>query len=161
MVTNPFFDLALLGCCGYAAWRGGSPERVGAAIFVAAVVFTRIAVSGAATRYSSIEAGILVVDTLTLAALLVLALRANRFWPLWVTALHVIGTAAHAVKLVDPTVIRWAYAFALAFWSYPMLFLLVIGTWNHQRRLARNGVDKSWSSSSDRSERRPPAGPIS
>ena len=41
-----------------------------------------------------------------------------------------------------------------------MLFLLVLGTWNHQRRLAKFGVDKSWSSSSGRSETPPPIGPI-
>jgi cytochrome c-type biogenesis protein CcmH/NrfF len=71
-----------------------------------------------------------------------------------------IGTAGHTVKLVDPVVIPRAYAFVLALWSYPMLLLLVAGTWNHQRRLARFGVDKSWSSSSGRSEPRLPTGPI-
>jgi hypothetical protein len=160
MVTNLFFDLFLLVCCGYAFWRGGPPERVGASIFVAAVVFTRIAVSGAATRYSSIEAGVVIVDVATLLALVVLALRANRLWPLWVTALQAIGAAGHVVKLMDPNVIRWAYAFALAFWSYPMLALLALGVWNHQRRLAKFGADKSWSSSSDRWDRRRPPGPI-
>lgn len=54
---------------------------------------------------------------------------------------------------------RWGYAFALAVWSYPMLFLLVLGTWNHQRRLTRSGVDKSWSSFSGRSDRQRRAGP--
>lgn len=161
MVTNLFFDFVLLVCCGYAYWRGGPPERVGASIFLAAVVLTRIAVSGAATRYSSVEAGILIVDIATLAALVVLALTANRLWPLWVTALQAIGAAGHAVKLANPDVIRWAYAFALAFWSYPMLFLLALGTWNHQKRLAKHGVDKSWSTSSGRWGRRPPGGPSS
>ncbi|HET9637763.1 MAG TPA: hypothetical protein VFP12_00980 [Allosphingosinicella sp.] len=160
MVTNLFFDVVLLLCCGYAFWRGGPPERIGAAIFIAGVLFTRVAVSGAATRYSSIEAGVLIVDVAILSALLVLALRADRLWPLWVAALQAIGAAGHAVKLANPEVIRWAYAFALAFWSYPMLFLLAFGTWNHQRRLAKFGVDKSWSSSSGRSGTPPPTGPI-
>jgi hypothetical protein len=159
MVTNVFFDSILLSGCGYAFWRGGPPERLGATIFVAAVVLTRVAISGAGTRYSSVEVGVFVVDLLTLAALLALALFSNRLWPLWVTALHIIGTTGHAVRLVDPTLIRWAYAFVLAFWSYPMLLLLVLGTWNHQRRKARFGADKSWSSSSDRWDRRPPGGP--
>lgn len=160
MVTNLFFDVVLLACCSYAFWKGGSPEKVGAWIFIGGVLFTRLAVSGAATRYSSIEAGVLIVDVATLTGLLVLALRADRFWPLWVAALQAIGAAGHAVKLANPEVIRWAYAFALAFWSYPMLALLAFGTWNHQRRLAKFGVDKSWSSSSSRSGTRPPSGPI-
>ncbi|MFL6845355.1 MAG: hypothetical protein ACJ8ER_10800 [Allosphingosinicella sp.] len=55
--------------------------------------------------------------------------------------------------------IRMAYAFVLAFWTYPMLLMIVLGTWNHQRRLAKFGVDKSWSSSSDHWDRRRPDGP--
>jgi hypothetical protein len=95
-----------------------------------------------------------------LVALFALALSAERLWPLWVTALQLIGTAGHAAELASPEVIREAYAFVMAFWSYPMLALLAFGTWNHQRRLARFGVDKSWSSSSGRSATRPPTGPI-
>lgn len=114
-----------------------------------------------ASLYGSVEVGVLVVDVVALLAFLVLALRAERLWPLCVTALQVIGAAGHAVKLVDPQIIPSAYAFALRFWGYPMMLLLVFGTWNHQRRLAKFGVDKSWSSSSGRWDRRPPAGPTS
>jgi hypothetical protein len=155
------FDVLFLACCIYALWLGGAPERVGAAIYLMAVMFTQVEASGAASRFNSVEEGILVVDVAMLLALLILTVRAERFWPIWVTALHAISTAAHAVKLADPDVIRWAYAFALAFWSYPMLFLLALGTWNHQKRLTKYGVDKSWSTSSDRWDRRPPGGPIS
>lgn len=72
--------------------------------------------------------------------------------------LHLIGTAGHAVKAVDPHVIPKAYAFILAFWSYPMLLLLVAGTWNHQKRLAKYGVDKSWSHFPSRSGSPPETG---
>jgi hypothetical protein len=161
MLQSLIYDMLTLGCWLYAIFRGGAPERIGATVLLVGSALTFVAVSGPASRFTSVENGVFAVDVLALLTFLILALRAERWWPIWTAALQTIGTTAHAVKLVDPTVIRWAYAFALAFWSYPMLFLLVIGTWNHQRRLARNGVDKSWSSSSDRSERRPPAGPIS
>jgi len=140
--------------------RGGAPERIGSTILAVGSVLTVVAVSAAPMRFGSVEIGIFLVDVAALVGFLILALRAERWWPLWVTSLQVIGTTAHAVKLVNPEVIRWAYAFALAFWSYPMLALLVLGTWNHQRRLAKFGVDKSWSSSSGRSEPRPRTGPI-
>jgi hypothetical protein len=153
------FDVLLLICCGCAFYWGGAPERIGAAIYLAGVLLTDVAASAAARRFSSVEVGILIVDVTMLVALLILALRAERFWPIWVTALQAIAAAGHAVKLVDPHVIRWAYAFVLAIWSYPMLLLLVLGTWNHQRRLARTGVDRSWSSFSGRSAPPPPTGP--
>jgi len=135
------------------------PEWIGTSIIVVGSLLTFAALSSAATIYRSVEVGVFLVDVAALLAFLALALRAERLWPLCVTALQVIGIAGHAVKLVDPQIFPWAYAFALRFWGYPMIFLLVLGTWNHQRRLAKFGVDKSWSTSSDHLDRRPPAGP--
>ncbi|HMG48740.1 MAG TPA: hypothetical protein VK614_14935 [Allosphingosinicella sp.] len=153
------FDSLLLLCCGYALWRGGAPERIGGIIFLLATALTVVAASGPASRFASVEMGIFIVDVATLVALIVLALRAERHWPLWVAGLQIVGTAGHAVKLVDPTVIPRAYAFALAFWSYPMLLILVLGTWRHQQRLAKFGADRSWSSSWGRSGRQRGGGP--
>jgi hypothetical protein len=161
MLQSILYDALAVACWLYAMLRGGAPERIGASIVLLGSGLTFAAVSSPAVRFGSLEIGIFLVDVAALLSFLVLALRAERLWPLWVTALQAIGTTAHAVKLVDPTVIRWAYAFALAFWSYPMLAIIATGTRNHQKRLARFGVDKSWSSSSLRSAPRPPAGPIS
>jgi hypothetical protein len=52
--------------------------------------------------------------------------------------------ATHFIKLVHPDVIRVIYAFAMAMWSYPMVLLLALGTWRHQRRLKRQGYDLDW-----------------
>jgi hypothetical protein len=106
-----------------------------------------------------VEVGVFFIDVGCLVAFLGVALRAARYWPLWVTALQVIGIAGHAIKLVDPAGFPWAYAFALAFWSYPMLLLIVLGTFRHQQRLAKFGVDRSWSSSWGRSGRTQGGGP--
>jgi hypothetical protein len=146
-------------CCFYAWWRGGGPEQAGAAIFLVSAVLTTLLLSTGRSRYASVETAVLFVDLAMLAALVVLALRADRFWPLWVAALQAIGTAGHAAKMVDPLVIRSGYALILALWSYPMLLLLVLGAWRHRRRLGRFGVDRSWSTSSARSARKRGAGP--
>ena len=160
MLPVQVFYIILALCCIYAAVRGGPPEQFGAAIFASAAILTTAALSAPSARWGAVEIGAFAVDVIMLVALFALALSAERLWPLWVAALQLIGTAGHAAKLASPDVIREAYAFVMAFWSYPMLSLLVFGTWNHQRRLARFGVDKSWSSSSGRSATRPPTGPI-
>jgi len=160
MPINTLAYLSLLiACCGFAYLRGGAPERIGAAIMAIGSFLTVAALSTLAERYRSVELGVFLVDVATLFALLVLALRANRYWPLWVAALQLVATTAHAVKLVDPEVIRRAYAFALVFWSYPILLLIMLGTWRHQQRLAKFGVDRSWSSSWGRSGRTRGGGP--
>jgi hypothetical protein len=150
----------LFSCWLYAMLRGGSPERIGASIIGIGSVLSLIAVSSPAGRFASVEIGVFLVDVAALVGFLVLALRAERLWPLWVTAFQMIGTAGHAVKLASPEVIPVAYAFILAFWTYPMLLIIVVGTWQHRKRLERRGVDRSWSSFSSGSETRHPTGRI-
>jgi hypothetical protein len=156
---NWYFRLLLVLCCGYAWWKGGGPERLAATIYFAGVVLTHVAQSVAGTGWSSVEAGVFAVDVAVLCGLAAVALMAERFWPLWLTALHLLGTTGHMVKMADPSLIRWGYAFIIAVWSYPMLALIVFGTWSHRRRLARFGADRSWSTFSARSARMPVARP--
>ncbi|MEA3060372.1 MAG: hypothetical protein QOJ94_153 [Sphingomonadales bacterium] len=156
--TNWYFRILLVLCCGYAWWKGGGPERTVATIYFAGTVLTTLARAATGSWWSSVEASVLGVDVAVLCGLLVVALMAERFWPLWLTALHLLGTAGHLVKMADPTLIRWGYAFIIAVWSYPMLALIVFGTWNHRRRVARFGADRSWSSFSVPSGRRRVAG---
>jgi hypothetical protein len=153
-----FFNLLLFGCFFYAWLRGGGPEKAAATIILVGSLATPLLTPGLAVRFSSVETGILLVDIVALLALLLVALFAERYWPLWVVALHIVGMAAHGVRMVDPTIMRWAYGFAIAFWSYPMLLLIIVGTWRHQQRLARSGADKSWSSFSGPSEAKPKPG---
>jgi hypothetical protein len=160
MLPIPVYYALLAVGCWYALLKGGAPEKVGIAVLSLGSVLSVAAVSASPVRFGTVEIGVFVVDVATCAGFLVLALLAERFWPLCVAALQAIGTAAHAAKLLDPTVIPSAYAFVLSLWGYLMVLLIILGTWNHQRRLARFGVDRSWSSSSGRSEQRPPTGPI-
>ena len=159
MLNTIVYLVLLIACCVYACLRGGAPERIAAAIIAVGSVLTYAAMPTAATSYHSVRLDAFLIDLACLAGFLILALRAERYWPLWVTALQIIGIAGHGVKLADPDVIRRAFAFALAFWSYPMLLLIALGTWRHQVRLARFGTDPSWSSFSARSDRPPPSGP--
>ena len=145
MLSVPFYYALLVLCWIYALRRGGAPERIGATVLVVGSLLTLVAAVSSTTEYGSIEIGVFLVDVATLVAFLALALRAERYWTLWIAALQLIGTAGHAVKLVDPNVIPRAYAFVTVFWSYPMLLLIALGTYRHQQRLKMFGVDRSWS----------------
>jgi hypothetical protein len=159
MLEQKLYYTLLDVCWIYALFKGGIPERMGTSILALASALTVAALSSPATVYISIESGVFVVDLACFTAFLVLALRANRYWPLWIAGLQLIGTSAHAVKLAYPEVIPKAYAFVTVFWGYPMLLILVLGTFRHQQRLARFGVDRSWSSSWGRSGQTPRDGP--
>jgi hypothetical protein len=144
MAVNYVFLVLLIACCFYAFVKGAAPERIGMAIYAAGSVLTYVAVSAPPIRFQGVEVGVFIVDVCVFSSFVTLALRANRFWPIWVSALIGLGVLASLAMLVHPRVIPWAYAVVLSIWSYPILLLIVAGTRNHRRRLARNGADPSW-----------------
>jgi hypothetical protein len=135
------FAILMIGCWIYALVRGGSPERIGSSIFVAGSLISLTT----QVPFRTLEVGFLAIDILWLTAFLTLALKADRFWPLWIAAFQFITVAGHVVKIVDPDITGRTYHFMIVIWSYPMILLMIIGTWRHQRRLAHFGSDRSWS----------------
>src|SRR3712207_2977593 len=118
VLNTVVYFIILLGCSAYTVMRGSAPEQIGAAILLLGSILTLVTLSSPATIYSSLEVGVFLVDVATFVAFLILALRADRLWPLCITAFQLVGTAGHAVKMVDPEVLPYAYAFALRFWGY-------------------------------------------
>jgi hypothetical protein len=157
--VNYYFNALLLVCCLYAFVVGGRPERLGAAAYALACITSHFVYSAPPIKFRSVEIGVLIVDVFVFAAFALLALRANRFWPIWVTALLGLGVLAHLARWAVPDTMRWPYQVVMSIWSYPILALIALGTFNHQRRMSRSQADKSWSSSSARSGPERPPGP--
>ncbi|RYD84344.1 MAG: hypothetical protein EOP61_40260 [Sphingomonadales bacterium] len=134
IILQLMFFGTLIASCSYAAWCGGWPERAGATIMVTATILSVIAAGSFNPSWKTTELGIFLVDMLMLAALVNLALYSDRFWPIWVTSFHLIAVTTHLARLVDHSVAALAYANVAAFWAYPMMIALAVGTWNHQRR---------------------------
>jgi hypothetical protein len=148
-MTSPIFYWTFLFLCSaYILWKGGPPERVGIAIaIISSILSTASASAEFSVRFSHVEYGVFLVDVATLLAFLLLALAADRFWPLWITGIHLIGVTTHTAKLVSPDVVPWVYASTQALWSYPILLAIVIGTARHRKRLKLYGADSSWRAS--------------
>jgi hypothetical protein len=134
-MLSPFvYHLLLLLVSAYAFLRGRADERIAAAICIAATIATRLVVSPTAVRYSGLEVGVLLVDFLALAGFVFIALRTDRFWPLWVAGLQLTTLVAHLLKAIQFELMPYAYATAARFWVYPIFLIIVIGTWrSHQR----------------------------
>lgn len=118
------FTAAMFGTIGVALWKGEWPERMTAtALFCAALASPLVE----SDLFASPEYGILAVDLLLLGWLGALALVTDRFWPLWASGFHLVGTVIHVARIVDPTVVPPAYALGQVFWSYPVLAALASG----------------------------------
>jgi hypothetical protein len=136
---GPFiFGPLLLAVCFYAWWRGGPDERVVAATCFAGTAASMLAISPLHQRYAGLEQGLMFVDLAVLIGFVAVALRSERFWPLWVAGLQLTTSIGHLLKGVDQDLLPRAYGAALQFWSYPILLLLAVGTYRrHQRITAR------------------------
>jgi hypothetical protein len=123
----------LVGCLLVSFWRGGGPERIGALNMAIGSVLTVLVNSPLSTRYSSIEVRIFLVDVAVLLVFLALALRSDRYWPLWTTAMQLLVVLAHLARLADPTMLRNGYGAVMAMWSYPQLIIISAAAWQHRR----------------------------
>ena len=157
MLRWVIFEVIFLGSCGYALWRGGTPERIASATFLVAAtlsLFVRQPVPDILVReagqsqFHQLELGVMAVDLAVLAVMLMLAFASERFWPLWMSAMAGITVLVHMAVMLKLQPVPWAYWRSEALLSYPMQFLLAIATWRHQRRLKLCGTDRSWRRSS-------------
>lgn len=130
--------LLLTITCGYSLWKGRSDERMAATVCIVASVVSVLVLSPLAKRYSGVETGELTVDLLVLAAFTYIALRSERFWPLWIAGLQLTASMAHILKSIEIGLMPEAYAAATRIWSYPILLIIAVGAWrNHKRHQVR------------------------
>ncbi|WP_343529042.1 hypothetical protein [Sphingomonas sp.] len=131
--------------CLYALAKGGWPERWAAILLASASVATIVLAFEPVTHFRTIDMRELAIDVFLMSGLFVVAILANRFWPLWLAALHLLGIGIHGVRGSDPALVPWMYAVAEGKIAYPMIGLLAVGVLRHRLRLARYGRDPDWS----------------
>ena len=133
MAFRLFLALVVL----YALLRGSRDERHVALICLVGAVLTTLVLSPLAERFESVETPVMLVDLAVLAGFIAVALRSERFWPLWISGLQLTTIMGHVLKEVDLDLLPRAYGAALNFWAYPIVLILAIGTWRTQRRVTR------------------------
>jgi hypothetical protein len=136
MFLNLLGLFAVLAVCGLGFSIGGRDERLASSGFVLAMAVTRLFTSA---KYTHTETAVLMIDSMLLIGLVVLALRSDRFWPMWAAAFQLVGTTVHFASMAETGDYKWAYAVGLIFWSYPVLIALGVGTWlegRHRRSQA-------------------------
>ena len=132
---------ALVAVCGYALIFGGTIERIGAVLMIAALALTSLALYLFGTFYQNADIAIILIDAVLLVGLVALALFSDRSWPLWASGFHLVGTVTHMAILGNAVIAPIAYAHTLGLWYYLTLLSLLIGTINYHRatRAANRG----------------------
>jgi hypothetical protein len=145
MSNQVIYWTLLAATLAYVLARGGSIERLAILAWTIASILSAAAVVAKLGAYETLQFGVFAVDILLLAFLAWLALRADRFWPLWVTGFHLIGVLTHIAKAVVPDLHPWAYAVGQAAGGYLVLGTIAIGAARYRSRTIRSGAEASWS----------------
>ena len=124
--------------------RGGPPERLAAAIIVCWIMADAAyhLVFGP-SGFARVDPVHLFLDGGELVAIVWLALRANRMWPLWAAAAQLICVSGHLALFIEPGMQR-AYWAMTQLPQYIQLTALMLGAVAHARRFERIGPYRSW-----------------
>lgn len=138
------FLALLVVALGYAAWRGGGPERVMAAIASLMVILDALLHRVIPVEYASLDTGHLVIDLFGAATTIKVALKAHRFWPMGMAVVHILPLLAHSSRALDLAMHPVAYLAMQVAPSWLVAPVLIGATWQHRRRLKAFGCDPSW-----------------
>ena len=131
MIRPLLFGVLLWAVAVYAFRRGGKDEKIVAASFIIATYISPLLVISL-TRFQKIELPLATVDIGVGCVLLFVALRSQKFWPLWLTAMEGLTIFSHFALLV-PHMIPWNYRNAVVLWSWPMLIVLAAAIRRHHQ----------------------------
>lgn len=128
----------------YALWRGSAPERAGALIFILMAVLQyggRLVLSRV---FDTVDLLYLAADLFAFISFTLLALSANRIWPLFVAAAELLSCASHFGREISSKVEPLVYAVLTAGPTIVALAILLIGTLAHHSRTRRGVRLASW-----------------
>jgi hypothetical protein len=135
------YALVFPSVCAFALIRGRNVERQVAVAYLIAAAASMLA-SAFGTHGRGPNWNVIVVDGLFLIALVVIARRSTRFWPLWAAASQLAGFLAHVPIIIDPTVPKEIYVSTQPFWAFPLLASLLIGTISAHRLKFQTARDR-------------------
>ena len=137
----------LLGVSIFAFWKGGGPERALAALIWLAMIIPHRAfhwITGELDGHTHLDAFHVGMGGVVAVGAILVALHANRTYPLWFAGLQLISMQSHFARALTSDIAPIAYATMQIAPFYLMLVALGIGTWRHDRRLRRYGPYRDW-----------------
>lgn len=132
-----------------ALWQGAKPERHFALVFIGMFSLDRLyhLIFGRGQFFLNADLGHLLIDTIALAAFVVIALRANRVYPIWLASFQLMTIVSHIVRAASPAIEHGAYAILVFAPSYLEVLVFGLGITAHIRRQAKRGPHRPWQNS--------------
>lgn len=126
LVLDISFGILSLTTCGYAVIFGGWEGRWLSGMIVCATGLTAIAHATIKPVLGASHA-LFMVDFPLLIGFLIVAMRTDRYWPLWICAMHLLSVLSYLAFWFRPHVLPTTYQSMEALWSIPALCFLGFG----------------------------------
>lgn len=112
----------------FAHRRGGEPEKYVSTIFVLAfVIGIALRLVRGPASFVIVDYPQLLIEVVVLVAILVVAIHANRWWPIWVSSLQVLVVSTHLAKFVAVKGLAGAYWMMTTLPTYFQYLVLIMG----------------------------------
>ncbi|WP_164117431.1 hypothetical protein [Sphingorhabdus sp. Alg239-R122] len=136
-----FFWMLVILSCTYASFAGGRDGRRASLVILCASL---LSLTGQETdSWLETQFIVMVIDLITLMAMLAIALSSKAYWPLWVAAFQVNTVATHMATLFSASFAASIYQALGGFWAIPGLLAMVIGiAMDQSSNLAQPGDSK-------------------
>ena len=146
----PAQTVAFVAIAAWAFWKGGGPEKSMAAVLLAMKLCDAAyhAIWDVELDFATTEWFHFTSDILVCAAMVAIALFANRMYTLWMAAFQIIAVNAHLARELVEGIAPIAYVILYIAPSYFQIILLACGIWLHRGRLGRFGPYRDWRTSS-------------
>ena len=141
-MSTTFFFAALGVVSLLAVFRGGAPERWVALILLVTAVADLAFVMTAGEMVTR-DLRILVLDCALAVAITIIALHAERYWPMLIAAFLIVGAELQIGVWLAPVHEQQVYKVAHAASAYPILLTLLAGTLRHWWR-TRKLPERDW-----------------
>lgn len=137
---------AWLVCIAALVWGGGPEKAIGLIWLVLFKGLDNLVRVGLPTNLSNeiAHSFYVVNDLFALAAFVVIAVHANRFYTLWIASFQVLAMLAHLAKELSDHISSISYAVLAFMPGYFQLGLLAGGLILHVRRRRRTGPYRDW-----------------
>lgn len=130
---------------GFAFWRGGKPEKLGAAIVAFSMcIDLAVRLWVGEWDFSTFNRRRFLIDLVELGLLFSLALKANRVWPIFSAAAQMVAVAGSLAVLGSQGGMQIAYWAVTQLPLFGQLAALALGTFFHVRRQAMVGPYRDW-----------------
>jgi hypothetical protein len=122
------YNLALLVVVAFVLLRGSGPEKIGAAVNIAASGATGLLIAAGIQKWGAGYAATWLVDLSVVTMFFWLALASTRFWPIWCFGFALCDILLHPASVLMPREIAFYYESAQVIWAYLSLGVLAVAT---------------------------------